>query len=89
MREQVNKIVTLLHREFTVDLPLQKARQHLARVEPWPNWAKHIKHIALNPAGELGAKSTGVIHLSNGVKSAWTVTEFSPCSNWKWIAGFL
>lgn len=82
-------MTTLLHREFTVDLPLEKAWQHLARVEQWPSWARHIKQIALQPAGELGLGSTGIIHLSNGIKSAFTMTEFNPYRNWKWIGGFL
>ena len=82
-------MTTLLHREFTVDLPLEKAWQHLARVERWPSWARHIKRIALQPAGELGLGSTGIVHLSNGIKSAFTMTEFNPYRNWRWVGGFL
>ena len=82
-------MITLLRREFTVDLPLEKAWQHLARVEQWPSWAKHIKQVDVQPPGELGPKSTGLIHLSNGVKSAFTMTEFSSYRNWKWVGGFL
>ena len=76
-------------REFTVDLPLEKAWQHLARVEQWPSWAKHIKQIEAQPPGELGPESTGRIHLNNGVKPVFRVTEFNPHKNWKWVAGFL
>src|SRR5437660_12210680 len=79
----------VLQREFTVDLPLEKAWQHLARVEQWPSWAKHIKRVELQPARELGLKSTGRMLLTNGLKPAWTVTEFNPYGNWKWIGGFL
>src|SRR5205085_7579162 len=61
----------VLQREFTVDLPLEKAWQHLARVEQWPSWAKHIKRVELQPAGELGLKSTGQMLLTNGLKPAW------------------
>jgi hypothetical protein len=82
-------MITLLRREFTVELPLKKAWQHLARIEQWPSWAKHIKQVAVQPPGELGPKSTGLIHLSNGVKSAFTMTEFNPYRNWKWVGGFL
>ncbi len=82
-------MITLLRREFTVDRPVEKAWQHLARVEQWPSWAKHIKQIALQPPRELGSKSTGIIHLSNGIKSAFTMTEFNPYRNWKWIGRFL
>ena len=82
-------MIMLLRREFKVDRPLAKAWQHLARIEQWPSWAKHIRQVVVQPPGELGPKSTGVIQLSNGVKSAFTMTEFNPCSNWKWVGGFL
>ena len=82
-------MIALLRREFTVDRPIEMAWQHLARVEQWPSWAKHIKQIVLQPPGELGSKTTGIIHLSNGVKSVFTVTEFNPYRNWKWMGGFL
>ena len=82
-------MITLLRRAFTVDQPLEKAWQHLSRVEQWPSWAKHIKQVEVQPPGELGMKSTGLIHLRNGVKSAFTMTEFNWCSNWKWVGGFL
>jgi hypothetical protein len=65
-------MITLLQREFTVDVGLQRAWDHLARIEQWPNWARHIKQIELRPPGKLGPQSTGVIHLTNGIKSAWT-----------------
>ncbi len=82
-------MITLLRREFTVELPLEKAWQHLARVAQWPSWAKHIKQVELRPPGELGPESTGHLHLSNGGQVRWTVTEFNPYHNWKWVAGFL
>jgi hypothetical protein len=82
-------MITLLCREFTVQLPLEKAWQHLARVEQWPSWAKHIKQVEVQPPGELGPESTGRIYLTNGIKSVFTVTEFNPYRNWKWVGGFL
>jgi hypothetical protein len=82
-------MITLLRREFTVELPLEKAWQHLARVEEWPSWARHIKQVELQPAGELGLGSTGRMLLTNGLKPAWRVTEFKPYRNWKWVGGFL
>src|ERR1700681_2684187 len=94
-----------LRREFTVVLPVEQAWQHLARVEEWPSWAKHIKQVELRPLGELGLgelgpgelgpEAMGRLHLNNGVKAGWpgstatfTVTEFNPYHNWKWVAGF-
>ena len=82
-------MITLLRREFIVDMPLDDAWRHLAHVEKWPSWAKHIKQIDVQPPGELGPKSTGLIRLSNGIKSAFTMTEFNPGRNWKWVGGFL
>jgi hypothetical protein len=81
--------VVLLQREFVVSLPLQVAWDHLARVEKWPSWAAHIKRIELQPPGELDVESTGVIHLTNGLKPPFRVTEFNPPCNWKWVGPFL
>jgi hypothetical protein len=79
----------LLRREFTVELPAEEAWRHLARVEQWPSWAKHIKQVEVQPPGELALQSTGRMVLTNGLKPAWKVTEFNPHRNWKWIGGFL
>ncbi len=94
-------MITLLRREFTVELPLEKAWQHLARVEQWPSWAKHIKRVEVQPPGELGPRSTGRLHLTSALAAfrvllplhdltaAFKVTEFNPYRNWKWVGGFL
>jgi hypothetical protein len=82
-------MVTLIRREFTVDVPLPRAWEHLARIEEWPSWAPHIKRIELQPPGDLSPQSMGVIHLSNGLKPAFRVTEFNPPHNWKWVGFFL
>src|SRR6266699_3551598 len=82
-------MVTLLQREFTVGIPPQRAWDHLARVEQWPSWAPHIKKIELQPPGELGPQSTGVIHLTNGMKPVFQMTEFNPPHHWKWVGAFL
>jgi hypothetical protein len=82
-------MVTLIQREFTVGIALRKAWDHLARIEQWPSWAPHIKKIELHPPGELGSQSTGIIHLTNGMKPAFRMTEFNPPQNWKWVGPFL
>jgi hypothetical protein len=79
----------LLRREFMVELPVEEAWRHLARVEQWPSWAKHIKQVEMQPPGELGLGSTGHMVLTNGLRPAWKVREFDPYRNWKWIGGFL
>jgi hypothetical protein len=82
-------MITLLQREFTVAIPLQRAWDHLARISQWPSWAAHIKKIELQPPGEPGPHSTGIIHLANGIKSAFRMTEFNPPRNWTWVGPFL
>lgn len=82
-------MLTLLRREFVVNQPIESAWRHLARIEKWPNWARHIKRIEMRPPGEFGPNSTGFLHLRNGVKPAFTVTEFHPYRNWKWMGKFL
>ena len=82
-------MVTLIDREFTVNASLEKAWQHLARVDQWPTWAHHIKHIELNPPGELNPQASGFIHLANGIKSTFRMTEFNAYRNWKWVGPFL
>jgi hypothetical protein len=82
-------MVTLIERQFTVAAPLSRAWEHLARVEHWPMWAPHIKRIEMQPPAELGPQSTGVLHLSNGMKPAFRVTEFNPPHNWTWVGRFL
>jgi hypothetical protein len=79
----------LLRREFTVELPVEEAWRHLARVEQWPSWAKHIKQVELQPAGEFRLGSTGRMLLTNGMKPTWTVTEFNLHRNWIWVGNFL
>lgn len=79
----------LLRREFTVERPVEDAWRHLARVEKWPSWAKHIKQVEVQPPGELGPESTGRLLLANGLKPVFAMTEFNPYRDWKWVGGFL
>jgi hypothetical protein len=64
-------MINLLRRDFTVELSLEEAWRHLGRVEQWPSWARHIVRIELQPPGELGLGSTGLIHLKTPVKRGW------------------
>ena len=82
-------MVTLIDREFTVNASLERAWQHLAHLDQWPTWAHHIKQVEVHPQGELGPQSSGVIHLANGMKSTFRMTEFNPWRNWKWVGPFL
>jgi hypothetical protein len=76
-------------REFTVDLPVESAWRHLARVEQWLSWAKHIKQVEALPPGELGPESKVRLKLTNGATCPFTMTEFNPYRNWNWVGGFL
>jgi uncharacterized membrane protein len=78
-----------IRREFVVDVPLEQAWAHLARVEAWPSWAKHIKSVTVEPPGELAPSTVAVFRLTNGMKARFAVTEYVPKSHWKWISKFL
>ena len=85
----MKNMITLVQREFIVDVPLEIAWQHLGRVEQWPSWAKHIKRVELDPPGEITPTSKGAFHLSNGMKAVFQMTEFNLHRNWKWVGTFL
>ncbi len=80
---------TLINRAFVVDVPLETAWHHLARVEAWPSWAKHIKAVELTPAGEVIPQSKGVLHLRNGLTTPFQMQEFRPFEHWKWVGQLL
>ena len=82
-------MLDLVRREFEVAIPLATAWNHLAQVEQWPTWARHIRHVELNPKGELSLSTVGSFRLPNGVKSDFKVTEINPSQNWKWVGTFL
>ncbi|MFN8492459.1 MAG: SRPBCC family protein [Caldilineaceae bacterium] len=82
-------MLELIRREFTVDAPLARAWQHLAQVEQWPTWAKHIHRVELTPKGELTHDTKGSFHLRNGLRSTFQMTEFNPMRNWQWVGPFL
>ena len=82
-------MLDLVRREFEVDIPLATAWKHLAQVERWPTWARHIEHVELNPKGELTLSTVGSFRLANGLKSDFKMTEINPSRNWKWAGPFL
>jgi hypothetical protein len=82
-------MLDLIQREFEVEVPLETAWQHLAQVERWPTWAKHIKQVELNPKGPLTLSTVGRFQLANGIKSDFKMTELNPFRNWKWIGPVL
>jgi len=82
-------MLDLVQREFEVNVPLAIAWGHLAAVEQWPTWAKHIKCVELNPKGELTPNTVGSFRLAGGVKSDFKMVEVNALRNWKWVGPFL
>ncbi len=80
---------TLLERTFQVEASLDDAWAHLARVESWPSWARHIRTLEITPPGELTDQSAGALVLTNGIRSTFRMTELNPGTNWKWTGPFL
>lgn len=79
----------LLERTFRVGVPVADAWAHLADVERWPSWARHIRRVELEPQGALTPLSKGTIRLSNGVRSTFRMEELDEHRNWKWAGPFL
>lgn len=82
-------MLDLVQREFEVNVPLATAWKHLAAVEHWPTWAKHIKRVELHPKGELTRDTVGRFRLANGIKSDFQMVEINQLRNWKWVGPFL
>ena len=79
----------LIHREFDVSAGLEHCWEHLARVEAWPSWARHIRSVELTPPGGLTAASRGSIRLTNGIRSSFAMSAFQPGERWEWTGRFL
>jgi uncharacterized membrane protein len=74
---------------FIVRAPLDFVWNHVARVEEWPSWAKHIRSISISPSGSLSLQTNATLRLSNGVKTSFEMIEFDPPHHWKWAGSFL
>jgi len=82
-------VITILNRKFVVDASIEAAWAHLAKIEQWPSWARHIKDVKLSPSGNISHNSVGSLRLTNGIESEFRVTEFQLHQNWKWRGPFL
>ncbi len=82
-------MIEFIRRAFMVDASIDAAWRHLAEIDHWPSWAKHIKQVELTPKGELTLNSQGVFLLKNGIKTQFRMTEINPKRNWKWVGRFL
>jgi hypothetical protein len=81
--------IELVRRSFDVERSIDEAWAHLARVETWPSWAKHITSVRLTPPGVLTASSAGQFRLKGGARSTFRVEEFDPPRRWCWVGRFL
>jgi hypothetical protein len=82
-------VIELVARDFTVEVPVQVAWDHLARVERWTSWAKHIKRVTLSPSGPLTDSSAGAFHLAGGARSTFRMEIYEPPNRWQWVGRFL
>jgi hypothetical protein len=78
-----------LERAFRVRAGAAATWARLADVASWPEWARHIRSVELEPAGPLGPGSRGAIRLTNGIRSTFAVTEFVAGRSWRWVGPFL
>lgn len=78
-----------IHRQFEVQAPAGATWNYLADVVRWPEWAGHIKSVALEPPGNLTKRSSGMIRLRNGMKSTFKMVEYRPEKSWKWVGPIL
>jgi hypothetical protein len=79
----------LLLREFEVHAAAEPSWFHLAQVEAWPSWARHIKRVRLDPPGPVGPSTRGRLVLSNHLRTSFAMTEFEPGVHWAWTGAFL
>ena len=82
-------MIELVRRTFEVDASLDETWAHLARVESWPSWAKHIKSVKLTPRGDLTAASEGQFRFKGGARSTFRIEAFDPPRRWRWVGRFL
>lgn len=82
-------MLKLVAREFTVDVSVDRAWDHLARVEHWTSWAKHIKQVTLEPSGPLTQTSAGAFRLAGGARSTFRMEIYEPPKRWQWVGRFL
>ncbi len=86
--ERDDSMLELVRRSFVVDVAIDRAWEHLARIEQWPSWAKHIKKVTLEPRGVLTAASKGAFRLAGGMRSTFRMELFEPRTRWMWVGTF-
>ena len=78
----------LIERRFTTRAAAPATWTHLAHVETWPSWARHLRRVELHPAGGLSRNSTGRIVLRGGIPTTFRVTRLDAGRSWSWRGHF-
>jgi len=86
VRKTLKRVVD---KSFVVRASSEVVWNHLAKVEQWPSWAKHIRSVVASPAGSLSFNSRATLRLSNGIKTTFQMVEFDPPRHWRWVGSFL
>jgi hypothetical protein len=79
----------VVDRSFVVRAPLVVAWDHLADLERWPSWARHIRSVVKSPPGPLTPNTRGTIKLANGMTTTFSMTEYVPFEHWQWVGSLL
>ena len=76
-----------VQRSFEVAVPQDEAWARLAQVDRWPEWAPHIKSVALSPTGPLGPSSSGVFQIRRLGRNSFRMSAWIPTDRWEWTGG--
>jgi hypothetical protein len=74
---------------FVLPMRVDEVWTHLIDPSEWPQWARHMERVDMQPPGLLALKSRGTVHLKNGISPRFTVTEFEPGEHWTWSGSVL
>jgi hypothetical protein len=74
---------------FVLPMQIDEVWGHLIDPSEWPQWARHMERVDMQPPGLLALKSKGTVHLKNGMNPRFTVTEFVPGEHWTWSGNVL
>ena len=74
----------VLREAVTVDRSAAVAWNHLAQLERWPTWGRHIRRMTPSPSGALTESTSVILQMRNGAKTTMVVTEFEPPRRWVW-----
>jgi hypothetical protein len=98
MRQSVCMARVAVQRSFDVAVPLEEAWRCLAEVGGWPEWAPHIRLVAVSPSGSLGPSSTGVLRVrrlgrslrmgqGEEPRATLRMSAWEPPEHWDWARG--